>query len=83
MFSVANGVLRHGVKAGHLTINPAATVRGDLAKTDDDATERRPLTAAQVQALAALLPPHSAWWCASRRTAACGRVRSRGCGSGG
>jgi integrase len=57
VFSVANGVLRHGVKAGHLTINPAATVRGDLAKTDDDATERRPLTAAQVQALAALLPP--------------------------
>ena len=57
VFSVANGVLRHAVKAGHLTVNPAATMREDLAKTDEDAHERRPATAPQVQALAALLPP--------------------------
>lgn len=57
VFNVANGVLRYGVKAGHLSVNPAALVREDLPKRDDRAAARNPATADQVQALAALLPP--------------------------
>jgi integrase len=57
VFNVAHGVLRYAVKARYIAVNPAAPVREDLPRRED-AAERRPLTAAQVQALAALLPSH-------------------------
>lgn len=57
VFNLAHGVLRHAVKARYIVVNPAAPVREDLPRRDCDTAERRPLTAAQVQVLAALLRP--------------------------
>lgn len=56
VFNVGHGVLRYAVKARYITVNPAAAVREDLPRRED-ATERQPLTAEQVQELAALLSP--------------------------
>jgi integrase len=57
VFNVAHGALGFALDAGYIATNPAARVRRNLPdRNAHDPAERRPLTAEQVQALAALLP---------------------------
>ncbi|MDP9466251.1 MAG: tyrosine-type recombinase/integrase [Actinomycetota bacterium] len=56
VFNVVHGVLGYAVDAGYLAANPAARVRRNLPARNDR-PERRPLTAEQVEAVAAALPP--------------------------